>query len=177
MRKPFFSLLILGALTVATLAVVPTGTPEPEEPKIATASDEAANQISAFKIPEDFSTQLFAAEPLLANPVAFTVDNQGRVWVCESFRQNRGVTDNRQHDQPGLKETSQLLLSKTESTITKNCLAKKLAITRDMTTKSDYWKIPMAMIWLTSQPSTLSISIKSKTGRLQESSSETIKSS
>ena len=102
MRKPFFSLLILGALTVATLAVVPTGTPEPEEPKIATASDEAANQISAFKIPEDFSTQLFAAEPLLANPVAFTVDNQGRVWVCESFRQNRGVTDNRQHDQTWL---------------------------------------------------------------------------
>ena len=34
--------------------------------------------------------------------VAFDVDNRGRVFVCESFRQNQGVTDNRKHDETWL---------------------------------------------------------------------------
>lgn len=99
MFKSSFTLLLLVISTFTALAVVPTGAPEPETPKIAEASRDAQDQIQSFKIPNDFSTHLFAAEPMMANPVAFTVDNQGRVWVCESFRQNRGVTDNRQHDQ------------------------------------------------------------------------------
>ena len=33
----------------------------------------------------------------MANPVAFAIDEQGRVFVCETFRQNRGVSDNRGH--------------------------------------------------------------------------------
>jgi len=102
MPKTTASILLVILFTFTALAVVPTGAPEPETPRIAEASPDAVNQIQAFQVPDDFSTKLFAAEPLLANPVAFTVDNKGRVWVCESFRQNRGVTDNRQHDQQWL---------------------------------------------------------------------------
>ena len=35
----------------------------------------------------------FAAEPMLANPVAFDVDDQGRVWIAETHRFLRSVFD------------------------------------------------------------------------------------
>jgi hypothetical protein len=41
--------------------------------------------------------ELAAAEPQLANPVAFTVTATGDVYVCETFRQQQGVEDNRGH--------------------------------------------------------------------------------
>ncbi len=102
MLKHTLATVIVTLACFTAWAFVPSGAPEPEAPKIATASADAKNQIQSFQIPDDFQTSLFAAEPMLANPVAFTVDNQGRVWVCESYRQNRGVTDNRQHDQAWL---------------------------------------------------------------------------
>ncbi len=58
--------------------------------------------MSAFKKPEGWQVSLFAAEPELANPVAMFVDRLSRVFVCESFRQGIGVTDNRSHDQTWL---------------------------------------------------------------------------
>jgi putative membrane-bound dehydrogenase-like protein len=38
-----------------------------------------------MKVPEGFEIQLFAAEPMVVNPIAFTVDERGRIWVIESF--------------------------------------------------------------------------------------------
>jgi quinoprotein glucose dehydrogenase len=72
--------------------------PEPLEPQIAEASEEAAQSMAGIRLPEGWQIQLFAAEPDVANVVAIDVDNRGRVFACESFRQNRGVTDNRAHD-------------------------------------------------------------------------------
>ncbi len=66
------------------------------------ASEEAIQAIGGFKKPEGWGISLFAAEPEFANPVCMYVDNLGRVFVCESFRQDRGVTDNRGHDQEWL---------------------------------------------------------------------------
>ena len=40
---------------------------------------------------------VFAGEALVANPVAFSIDEEGRVFVCETFRQGKGVEDNRKH--------------------------------------------------------------------------------
>ena len=62
------------------------------------ASEEGALAIGSFRKPEGWEVKLWAAEPELANPVAMYVDDSGRVFVCESFRQDRGVTDNRGHD-------------------------------------------------------------------------------
>jgi quinoprotein glucose dehydrogenase len=76
--------------------------PEPLEPQIAEASSEGIDAISSFRIPEGWQIELFAAEPDVANVVAMDVDNLGRVFACESFRQNRGVTDNRGHDEAWL---------------------------------------------------------------------------
>ncbi len=66
------------------------------------ASDEGQQAMSSFRKPEGWKISLFAAEPALANPVAIYVDHDGRLFVCETFRQDRGVTDNRKHDQQWL---------------------------------------------------------------------------
>ena len=46
-------------------------------------------------IRDGFRMDLFAREPLIADPVAIWIDDSGRVWVAESERQERGVEDNR----------------------------------------------------------------------------------
>ncbi len=76
--------------------------PRPEPPKVSDASTEGANAIASFKIPAGWRCELVAAEPDVANPVVFTIANDGRIFVCESFRQNDGITDNRGHDREWL---------------------------------------------------------------------------
>ena len=76
--------------------------PIAEIPKLQPASAEASAAIGSFKKPDGMTCDLFAAEPMLGNPVAFAFDNQGRIIVCESYRQNNGVTDNRGHDEAWL---------------------------------------------------------------------------
>ncbi len=71
----------------------------PSEPVVAAASDEALQAITTFRIDPKWKSELVAAEPMVANPVAFTIDNNGRIFVCETFRQELGVTDNRSHDE------------------------------------------------------------------------------
>lgn len=46
---------------------------------------------------DDLEVTLWAAEPQLANPVAFWIDRLGRVYVAETFRLHKGVTDNRKY--------------------------------------------------------------------------------
>ena len=67
------------------------------QPKIAAASGDAELALKGFVVPENMSGRLIAAEPMLANPVCFTVTNDGRIFVCETFRQEVGVEDNRNH--------------------------------------------------------------------------------
>jgi quinoprotein glucose dehydrogenase len=71
--------------------------PPPAEPTIAAASDEGEQALAGFRIPAGLKGELWAAEPMLANPVAFCFDNRGRIFVCETFRQSRGIEDNRGH--------------------------------------------------------------------------------
>ncbi|HZV34134.1 MAG TPA: PVC-type heme-binding CxxCH protein, partial [Verrucomicrobiae bacterium] len=53
--------------------------------------------IKQFKLPEGFKVDLWAAEPKLLNPVAFCFDEQGRVYVAETFRYMTSVFDIRGH--------------------------------------------------------------------------------
>jgi putative membrane-bound dehydrogenase-like protein len=70
----------------------------PYEPKIEAASAEGQEAIAHFRVPSGMELQLWAAEPDLANPVAFDVAADGRVYVAETFRQEtEGVPDNRSH--------------------------------------------------------------------------------
>ena len=41
--------------------------------------------VARFKVAPEFEVKLFAGEPQLANPIAFTIDEKGRVWVVECF--------------------------------------------------------------------------------------------
>ena len=41
--------------------------------------------VARFKVAPEFEVKLFAGEPLVVNPVAFTIDEKGRVWVVECF--------------------------------------------------------------------------------------------
>lgn len=97
---PFLLPVLLAILVTATALAVPGGhpIPAPRKPTVAERSNEPATAAAAFGMPEGFEARLFAAEPDVANPVAFSVDEQGHVFVCETFRQGRAVNDNRGHD-------------------------------------------------------------------------------
>src|SRR5215212_5329659 len=70
---------------------------DPTVPMVAQASDEGERAMKRFRIPKGFKVELFAAEPHLANPVCFTIDEKGRFYVAETFRLHAGVTDIRGH--------------------------------------------------------------------------------
>ena len=62
-------------------------------PFVAPASDEGEDALPQFKVPPGFKVELFAAEPRLANPVAFYIDEQNRFYVVETFRRKKDVID------------------------------------------------------------------------------------
>lgn len=71
--------------------------PKPNPPQVSPASNEGEAAIKRFRIPAGFDAKLIAAEPLVANPVCFCFDEKGRILVAETFRQQKGVEDNRSH--------------------------------------------------------------------------------
>src|SRR5256885_16140136 len=44
-----------------------------------------------FVVPPGFEGRLFAAEPDVANPVAMTFDEKGRLWVVELYKYPNGA--------------------------------------------------------------------------------------
>ncbi len=46
-----------------------------------------------IRVPEGMKLDLWAAEPLIANPVAFSIDAKNRIYVAETYRLHQGVTD------------------------------------------------------------------------------------
>ncbi|MEM6570152.1 MAG: HEAT repeat domain-containing protein [Planctomycetota bacterium] len=70
---------------------------EPLPPTSPEVSDEVRQSLARMRVPEGFRAVPFATEPLLANPVAFCLDAFGRVYVAETFRHSKGVTDIRSH--------------------------------------------------------------------------------
>ena len=93
MIRPF-SILSIALLFISAQSAV---SQDEYKPKIADASKDAELALKGFRLPENVQGSLLAAEPMLANPVCFTITNDGRVIVCETFRQEVGVEDNRGH--------------------------------------------------------------------------------
>ncbi len=81
--------------TVAPPAFTPSAR-EPDLPGVAAASGDGQNAIANFKFP-GLKCELFAAEPDVANVIALHRDYQGRMFTCETFRQGKGIEDNRNH--------------------------------------------------------------------------------
>jgi quinoprotein glucose dehydrogenase len=69
----------------------------PATPLLAPASNEGQARIKQFKLLPGMKVDLWAAEPMLANPVAFSVDELGRVWTSETYRYRSSVLDIRHY--------------------------------------------------------------------------------
>ena len=70
---------------------------ESYKPDVAKATAEPQKAIKSIRPLPGFKVDLFAAEPLIANPVAFHIDEKGKFYVVETFRHSDGVTDTRGH--------------------------------------------------------------------------------
>lgn len=67
------------------------------QPDVAPASPEAATNLKRISLPKGFKLDLWAAEPMLANPVAFCLDEKGRVFVSETYRYRTSTLDIRHY--------------------------------------------------------------------------------
>ena len=61
------------------------------------ASNEAVEAIARIKAAPGVEVTLYAAEPMVANPVALYIADDEGVYVVETFRSESGVTDMREH--------------------------------------------------------------------------------
>jgi quinoprotein glucose dehydrogenase len=50
-----------------------------------------------MQLPPGLEAKLWAAEPMLANPVAFNFDEKGRIFVAETYRYRSSVLDIRDY--------------------------------------------------------------------------------
>lgn len=91
------------ALPLAGLTLFATSTRAAEPVKHGTDATSSApakgalEAIKSFKFDAGLKVDLIASEPLLANPVAFSQDEKGHWFIAESYRQEKGVEDNRGH--------------------------------------------------------------------------------
>ncbi len=90
-------LLVASLLLLAVVAATLEAQPDPYANKVAPASDEWKKVAKRMQLPPNVKVDLWAAEPLVANIVAFHFDEKGRCYVAETFRLHKGVTDNRSH--------------------------------------------------------------------------------
>lgn len=67
------------------------------DPETFGASDEGLKAISRFQVKPGFNVSLVAAEPMLGNPVAFAIDNQGVFYTSETYRYRSSVLDIRNY--------------------------------------------------------------------------------
>src|SRR4051794_325980 len=96
MLKSFSVPILANAIFLLSLAQPHLAHSENTNQFIAPASNEAELAIKAFQVAPDLKVDLWAAEPMLANPVAFNFDEKGRLFVCETFRLGHGVDDIRE---------------------------------------------------------------------------------
>lgn len=66
-------------------------------PKLKPASDAGEEAIAKMRPAPGLKVELFAAEPLLANPVALNFDEKGRCYLVETWRLAHGVVDVREN--------------------------------------------------------------------------------
>ena len=89
-------LILLAAVALPTLLLVAQSPAPPLTQKDPPDGTEAAvKQATGFRLPPGLKAEVYAAEPKLMNPVAFCLDEKGRVFVAEEFRLNRGTEENR----------------------------------------------------------------------------------
>src|SRR5439155_17953733 len=67
-------------------------------PTDVSVTDTADVALKKFTVAPGLRVDVWAAEPFLANPVAFCFDEKGRVFVAETYRRRTSVPDIRKHE-------------------------------------------------------------------------------
>ena len=94
----FAILLLSGAAGVCSAQQLPLHEANRvPEPIVDPASDDAKLAIQRFSLPKGLQASLWAAEPMLANPVAIDFDEKGRLFVSETYRYRSSVLDIRDY--------------------------------------------------------------------------------
>lgn len=91
--------LAAAAFLFAT-ALVATAVPpdQIDGPVAAPGKGSAEEALLPVQLEKGLKVGVWAAEPLMMNPVAFAFDEQGRAYVAETTRFNKGVPDTRNHN-------------------------------------------------------------------------------
>ena len=76
-------LLLVGFFGTAYAADFPA--PYNSEKDLSVPLMPASEAVKSIQLPEGFSAALFAAEPMVQNPIAMTWDARGRLWVAENY--------------------------------------------------------------------------------------------
>ena len=101
--KPSVLISRLVVFFVAGASVVSSQTLDLHEanrvptPIVDPASDDATLALKRFSLPQGIQAKLWAAEPMLANPVAIDFDEKGRLFVSETYRYRSSVLDIRDY--------------------------------------------------------------------------------
>ncbi|MFM1822516.1 MAG: Quinoprotein glucose dehydrogenase precursor [Planctomycetota bacterium] len=93
--RPFALVAAVIAATAATRAISVPPTSHGESAKPATGAPVASDADCKIKPVAGLSKATIATSPLVDDPVAFAIDEQGAFYFAESDRQERGVEDNR----------------------------------------------------------------------------------
>lgn len=88
MRIPAFTLALGFAIGLAIRPAAAQEIPHGQT-KLPGPALSPQQAMAAMELPQGFSVSLVASEPNLINPTAFTFDDRGRIWVCESVEYPR----------------------------------------------------------------------------------------
>jgi quinoprotein glucose dehydrogenase len=91
MRSLVFSAVCVSVFVPGPVPAVTQAEPEKVDPFAAIKLTEPASRTLGLKI------GTFAKSPQVQNGTALTIDDQGKVFVCETYRFAKGVEDNRAH--------------------------------------------------------------------------------
>src|SRR6185369_8998710 len=102
------SSLLVTTLSFLTGSIFAAGDPVGHgDGKAEAGAKDAANAVKSFRYDAGLKVEVWATEPLLANPVCFSPDERGRWYISESYRQEGrsengkplmgGVVDNHGH--------------------------------------------------------------------------------
>lgn len=91
-RSPVMRAAALAALCAGVALAVP---PDSSKDPTPAGKSDAEKAAAAVAVAKGLTVELWAAEPLLANPVAFAFDEKGRCFVAETTRFGHGVPDTR----------------------------------------------------------------------------------
>src|SRR4051794_39052219 len=86
-RGLLFALALMGTLELRVLQTArgAEDAPQAQSSRPASAPVPSVEAAGRMNVPEGFKVTLFAAEPDVVQPIAFTIDPRGRLWVVENY--------------------------------------------------------------------------------------------